>query len=168
MQESAQAALSYVRSRADELGLERDFYQRVDIHIHVPEGATPKDGPSAGITMATALVSALTKIPVRNDLAMTGEVTLRGRILPIGGLKEKVLAAHRGGIKTVLIPAENEKDIKEIPPTILRTVKIETVDHMDQVLRRALVLEHPQDFLKRARAAAGGGAPAVCGAGSRG
>jgi len=149
MQESAQAALSYVRSRADELGLERDFYQRVDIHIHVPEGATPKDGPSAGITMATALVSALTKIPVRNDLAMTGEVTLRGRILPIGGLKEKVLAAHRGGIKTVLIPAENEKDIREIPQTILRNIKIETVDHMDQVLRRALVLENPQDFLKR-------------------
>jgi ATP-dependent Lon protease len=149
MQESAQAALSYVRSRADELGLERDFYQRVDIHIHVPEGATPKDGPSAGITMATALASALTKIPVRNDLAMTGEVTLRGRILPIGGLKEKVLAAHRGGIKIVLIPAENEKDIREIPPTILRTVKIETVDHMDQVLRRALVLENPQAFLKR-------------------
>jgi ATP-dependent Lon protease len=149
MQESAQAALSYVRSRADELGLERDFYQRVDIHIHVPEGATPKDGPSAGITMATALVSALTKIPVRNDLAMTGEVTLRGRILPIGGLKEKVLAAHRGGIKTVLIPAENEKDIKEIPPAILRSVKIVPVDHMDQVLRRALVLENPQDFLKK-------------------
>jgi ATP-dependent Lon protease len=154
MQESAQAALSYVRSRADELGLDRDFYQRVDIHIHVPEGATPKDGPSAGITMATALVSALTKIPVRNDLAMTGEVTLRGRILPIGGLKEKVLAAHRGGIKTVLIPAENEKDIREIPPTILRAVKIETVDHMDQVLRRALVLEKPQDFLKKAVASA--------------
>jgi len=149
MQESAQAALSYVRSRADELGLERDFYQRVDIHIHVPEGATPKDGPSAGITMATALVSALTKIPVRNDLAMTGEVTLRGRILPIGGLKEKVLAAHRGGIKVVLIPAENEKDVREIPPTILRSIKIEPVDHMDQVLRRALVLENPQDFLKR-------------------
>ena len=149
MQESAQAALSYVRSRADELGLERDFYQRVDIHIHVPEGATPKDGPSAGITMATALVSALTKIAVRNDLAMTGEVTLRGRILPIGGLKEKVLAAHRGGIKTVLIPAENEKDIKEIPPAILRTVRIELVEHMDQVLRRALVLEKPQEFLKK-------------------
>ncbi len=149
MQESAHAALSYVRSRAEELGLERDFYQRVDIHIHVPEGAIPKDGPSAGITMATSLVSALTKIPVRNDLAMTGEVTLRGRILPIGGLKEKVLAAHRGGIKTVLIPAENEKDIKEIPPTVLRTVTIELVEHMDQVLRRALVLPSPGDFLKK-------------------
>jgi ATP-dependent Lon protease len=150
MQESAQAALSYVRSRAEELGLERDFYQRVDIHIHVPEGAIPKDGPSAGITMATSLVSALTKAPVRHDLAMTGEVTLRGRILPIGGLKEKVLAAHRGGIKTVLIPAENEKDIREIPPTILRSVTIRLVDHMDQVLRQALVLDHPDDFLRKA------------------
>jgi len=149
MQESAQAALSYVRSRAEELGLERDFYQRVDIHIHVPEGAIPKDGPSAGITMATSLVSALTKVPVRHDLAMTGEVTLRGRILPIGGLKEKVLAAHRGGIKTVLIPAENEKDIKEIPPTILRSITIKLVDHMDQVLRQALVLDHPDDFLRK-------------------
>jgi len=149
MQESAHAALSYVRSRADELGLDRDFYQRVDIHIHVPEGATPKDGPSAGITMATAVVSALTKIPVRNDLAMTGEVTLRGRILPIGGLKEKVLAAHRGGIKTVLIPAENEKDIKEIPAAILRAIDIHLVWHMDEVLRRALVLDHPEEFLRK-------------------
>jgi len=149
MQESAQAALSYVRSRAEELGLERDFYQRVDIHIHVPEGATPKDGPSAGITMATALVSALTKIAVRNDIAMTGEVTLRGRILPIGGLKEKVLAAHRGGIKTVLIPAENEKDVHDVPPTVLKNVSIKLVDHMDQVLRQALVLESPEEFLKK-------------------
>jgi ATP-dependent Lon protease len=149
MQESAQAALSYVRSRAEELGLERDFYQRVDIHIHVPEGATPKDGPSAGITMATSLVSALIKVPVRNDLAMTGEVTLRGRILPIGGLKEKVLAAHRGGIKIVLIPSENEKDIREIPPTVLKSVTIQLVDHMDQVLRRALVLDRPEEFLKK-------------------
>jgi ATP-dependent Lon protease len=149
MQESAQAALSYVRSRAEELGLERDFYQRMDIHIHVPEGAIPKDGPSAGITMATALVSALTKIPIRHDLAMTGEVTLRGRVLPIGGLKEKVLAAHRGGIKIVLIPAENEKDIKEIPATILRTISIALVDHMDQVLRQALVLDNPDAFLKK-------------------
>ncbi|MBY0277097.1 endopeptidase La [Candidatus Binatia bacterium] len=149
MQESAQAAMSYVRSRADDLGLERDFYQKIDIHIHVPEGATPKDGPSAGITLATALVSALTRIPVRFDLAMTGEVTLRGRVLPIGGLKEKVLAAHRGGIKHILIPAENEKDISEIPPSILKTVTIEMVEHMDEVLRKALVLEHPENFLKK-------------------
>ncbi len=145
MQESAQAALSYVRSRADELGLERDFYQNVDIHIHVPEGAIPKDGPSAGITMATALVSALTQVPVRHDLAMTGEVTLRGRVLPIGGLKEKVLAAHRGGIKTVLIPAENEKDILGHPANDpARRVELSLVDHMDQVLRKALVLDDPE------------------------
>jgi ATP-dependent Lon protease len=149
MQESAQAALSYVRSRADELGLERDFYQNIDLHIHVPEGAIPKDGPSAGITMATALVSALTKAPVRHDLAMTGEVTLRGRVLPIGGLKEKVLAAHRAGIKTVLIPAENEKDILEIPAQVLRSVELVLVDHMDQVLRRALVLNNPDDLFRK-------------------
>jgi ATP-dependent Lon protease len=150
MQESAQAAMSYVRSRATELGLKKDFYQHVDIHIHVPEGATPKDGPSAGITMATALVSALSKIPVRHDVAMTGEVTLRGRVLPIGGLKEKVLAAHRGGIKTVLVPTENEKDIREIPATILKTVNLELVDHMDQVLRKSLVLSDPDRFLRAA------------------
>ncbi|MBI1815767.1 MAG: endopeptidase La [Deltaproteobacteria bacterium] len=149
MQESAQAALSYVRSRAEELGLERNFYQQVDIHIHVPEGAIPKDGPSAGVTMATALVSALTKIPARHDVAMTGEVTLRGRVLPIGGLKEKVLAANRAGIKTVLIPAENEKDIEEIPPTILRAIRIELVEHMDQVLRQALLLSDPNSFLAK-------------------
>ncbi len=149
MQESAQAAMSYVRSRADDLGLERDFYQKIDVHIHVPEGATPKDGPSAGITLATSLVSALIRIPVRADLAMTGEVTLRGRVLPIGGLKEKVLAAHRGGIKHILIPAENEKDISEIPPSILKTVTIELVEHMDDVLRKALVLEDPESFLKK-------------------
>jgi len=148
MQESAQAALSYVRSRAEELGLERDFYQKIDIHIHVPEGAIPKDGPSAGITMATALVSALTRIPVRHDIAMTGEVTLRGFVLPIGGLKEKVLAAHRGGIKRILIPVENEKDIQEIPPTILKSVTIELVEHMDHVLRKALVLENPEAYLR--------------------
>jgi ATP-dependent Lon protease len=149
MQESAQAALSYVRSRGEELGLDRDFYQRIDLHIHVPEGAIPKDGPSAGITMATALVSALTRTPVRHDVAMTGEVTLRGRVLPIGGLKEKVLAAHRAGVKTVLIPTENEKDILEIPGNILRTVNIVLVDHMDQVLRKALVLADPEAFLRK-------------------
>ena len=147
MQESAHAAMSYVRSRADELGLERDFYQKVDVHIHVPEGGIPKDGPSAGITMATAVVSALTRYPVRSDVAMTGEITLRGRVLPIGGLKEKVLAAHRGGIKTVLIPLENEKDIREIPAVILKTVQLELVDHMDQVLKRALVVPDPETFL---------------------
>ncbi len=149
MQESAQAALSYVRSRADELGLERDFYQKIDIHIHVPEGAIPKDGPSAGITMATALVSALTRVPVRHDLAMTGEVTLRGYVLPIGGLKEKVLAAHRGGIKRILIPVENQKDIQEIPAVILKSVSIELVEHMDHVLRKALVLEDPEAYLRK-------------------
>jgi ATP-dependent Lon protease len=147
MQESARAAMSYVRSRAHELGLARDFYQKIDIHIHIPEGAIPKDGPSAGITMATALVSALTRQPVRHDLAMTGEVTLRGCVLPIGGLKEKVLAAHRAGMKTVLCPAENAKDLKEIPQTVLKSVKLQCVSHMDDVLRAALVLDDPENFL---------------------
>ncbi len=147
MQESAQAALSYVRSRSDELGLDKDFYQSIDIHLHIPEGAIPKDGPSAGVTMATALVSALAKIPVRHDVAMTGEITLRGRVLPIGGLKEKILAAHRGGIKRVLIPAENEKDLQDVPATVLKAIQIETVDHVDEVLRKALVLSDPDRFL---------------------
>jgi ATP-dependent Lon protease len=147
MQESAHAAMSYVRSRADRFGLVKNFYQKLDTHIHIPEGAIPKDGPSAGITMATAITSALLKIPVRSNLAMTGEITLRGRILPIGGLKEKVLAAHRAGIKTILIPKENEKDIKEIPPKILNSVELILVEHMDEVLRKALVLEDPNRFL---------------------
>ncbi len=148
MQESAQAALSYVRSRAEKLGLEKDFYQKIDLHIHVPEGAVPKDGPSAGIAITTSIVSALTGEPVRRDVAMTGEITLRGRILPIGGLKEKILAAHRGNISRVLIPQENEKDLKDIPGKILRTLKIIPADHMDEVLKEALALKDPQSFMK--------------------
>src|SRR5262249_19588832 len=137
MQESAQAAMSYVRSRAHELGLPRDFYQNIDVHIHVPEGAIPKDGPSAGVTLCTSLVSALTRLPVRHDGAMPGEITLRGRVLPIGGLKEKVMAAHRAGIKKVLVPAENVQDIKEIPKIILKEIEIQPVEHLDQVLQQA-------------------------------
>ncbi len=140
MQESAQAALSYVRSRAARLGIETDFYQNLDIHVHVPEGGIPKDGPSAGITMATSIVSALTRIPARSDLAMTGEITLRGRVLPIGGLKEKIMAAHRGLLKRVLIPKENAKDLKDVPGKILQEIEIEVVEHMDEVLRHALTI----------------------------
>jgi ATP-dependent Lon protease len=148
MQESAQAALSYVRSKAEFLGLAAEFYRTIDIHVHVPEGAIPKDGPSAGITMATSIVSALLKIPVRREVAMTGEITLRGRVLPIGGLKEKIIAAHRHQMKTVLIPRDNEKDIKEIPARILKAVELVTVEHMDEVLKKALVLEDPESLFK--------------------
>ena len=143
MQESTQAAMSYVRSRAERLGLERGFHQKVDIHIHVPEGATPKDGPSAGIAISTAIVSALIRKPVKHDVAMTGEITLRGRVLPIGGLKEKILAAHRGKVKTVIIPHENEKDLKEIRDSILKDIKIKVVEHMDDVLDAAIVSDVP-------------------------
>jgi ATP-dependent Lon protease len=139
MKESIQAAMTVVRSRAASLGIDPDFYQQLDAHVHVPEGATPKDGPSAGVGMCTALVSALTKIPVRAAVAMTGEITLRGTVLPIGGLKEKLLAAHRGGIETVIIPAENEKDLAEIPKNILRKLKIKPVSTIDEVLNIALV-----------------------------
>jgi ATP-dependent Lon protease len=138
MQESMDAAMTVVRSRAQALGLEPDFYQKNDVHLHMPEGATPKDGPSAGIGMCTALVSALTRIPVRSDVAMTGEITLRGEVLPIGGLKEKLLAAHRGGIETVLIPVDNEKDLVEIPDNIKGGLKIKPVKWIDEVFQLAL------------------------------
>lgn len=139
MQESAQAALSYIRSRADTLGLEKNFYEEIDIHIHVPEGAIPKDGPSAGIAMATALASALTRTAVRKDVTMTGEITLRGRVLPVGGIKEKMLAAHRAGIKYILMPADNRKDLSDIPENVRRKVEVKMVEHMDEVMELALV-----------------------------
>jgi ATP-dependent Lon protease len=139
MQESVQAAKSYLRSRAPELGLKPTIFDRLDIHVHVPEGATPKDGPSAGIAMFTSILSALTGIPVKCAVAMTGEITLRGRVLPIGGLKEKLLAAHRGGIKTVLIPQENEKDLAEIPDNVKRGINIIPVATVDEVLEHTLV-----------------------------
>ena len=141
MKESAQAAVSYVRSRADQLNIDNKFYKEKDIHVHVPEGAIPKDGPSAGISICTSIISALAGKPVHREIAMTGEITLRGRILPIGGLKEKLLAAMRGGIKKVIIPRENEKDLKEIPAAILNQMEIVAVEHMDEVLYHALVVE---------------------------
>jgi ATP-dependent Lon protease len=143
MQESAQAAISYIRSRAERMGMDRDFYQKVDIHIHVPEGATPKDGPSAGITMATALVTALTRIPTRRDVAMTGEITLRGKVLAIGGVKEKVLAAHRAGVKTIVLPKDNEKDLVDIPKNVLDVLNLYLVETMDEVLKIALTERLP-------------------------
>ncbi|HEU4950258.1 MAG TPA: endopeptidase La [Candidatus Deferrimicrobiaceae bacterium] len=157
MQESASAALSCIRTRAELMGIEKEFYQKNDIHIHVPEGATPKDGPSAGITMATALASALLRVPARNDLAMTGEITLRGRVLPIGGVKEKLLAAHRGGIKTVILPLENEKDLAEVPAKIKNSLEIHFVRHMDEVM--ALAIDLPKE--RKAPPAEDGTPPSV-------
>ena len=152
MTESAKAALSYVRSRADVLGLDPRFYRKVDIHVHVPSGATPKDGPSAGITLVTSIASALLGIPVRNDVAMTGEISLRGRVLPIGGLREKLLAARRGGMKRIIMPRDNEKDLKEVPDEVLRDLEIVFVDHVDDVLPQALDATPEEIFSGRATA----------------
>jgi len=148
MQESANAAMSYIRSRAKQLGLTSDFHTKVDVHIHVPDGSTPKDGPSAGITLATTIASALTRIPVRSNVAMTGEITLRGRVLPIGGLKEKLIAALRGGVDTVIVPRENEKDLKDLPAVIRKNLTIIPVEHMDEVLQHALAVDNPEHFLE--------------------
>jgi len=145
MQESAQAALTYVRARAGKFGLPEGFYKETDIHVHVPEGAIPKDGPSAGIAIATSIASAFIRQKVRGDLAMTGEITLRGRVLPIGGLKEKLLAAHRGNIRTVIIPKDNEKDLADVPANVLKHMKIILVEHVDEVLKHALISEQESE-----------------------
>jgi len=154
MQESAQAALSYTRSHAAALGVKKSQFDKLDIHIHVPEGAIPKDGPSAGITIATALVSALSKRPVHRELGMTGEITLRGRILGIGGLREKVLAAHRAGLKTVVLPKQNEKDLQDIPRRVRKDLEFIFVDRMDEVLPIALMPPPPARRRKSPRSGA--------------
>ncbi|HZK01226.1 MAG TPA: S16 family serine protease, partial [Anaerovoracaceae bacterium] len=141
MQESAKAGISYIRSKAKELGIEENFYKEKDLHIHIPEGATPKDGPSAGVTMCISVISALTGIPVKKNLAMTGEVTLRGNVLAVGGIREKVLAAHRAGITNVILPKENMADIDDIPSKVRRKIKFVLVDTLDQILKEALVKE---------------------------
>ena len=162
MQESAQAAMSYVRSKAEEFGIQKDFHRRTDVHVHVPEGSIPKDGPSAGITLATALVSNLASVPTRRDVAMTGEITLRGKVLPIGGVKEKVLAAHRAGVKTIILPKDNEKDLADIPKPVLDVLEMHLVESMDEVLKIALAeplvsLLSAGDGAESAAAADGGG-----------
>jgi len=138
MQESAKAAFSYVRSRWQQLGLKKEFYKNLDVHIHVPEGAVPKDGPSAGAAITMALISAFTKKPTKREVGMTGEITLRGRILEIGGIKEKVLAAHRAGLKTIILPKDNKKDLEEIPKNVKKDIKFVFVSHMDEVIKIAL------------------------------
>jgi ATP-dependent Lon protease len=148
MKESCSAAMSYVRSRGPLFGFDKEYYANIDIHIHLPEGATPKDGPSAGIALTTSIVSAITKIPVKRTVAMTGEISLRGKVLAIGGLKEKILAAHRGGIKTIICPKENEKDLKDIPKEVLKELKVILVDHVDQVLINALDIKNPKELFK--------------------
>jgi ATP-dependent Lon protease len=161
MQESAQAAMSYVRSRAEAFGIQKDFNRRNDLHIHVPEGAIPKDGPSAGITMATALVSVLTRVPTRKDVAMTGEITLRGKVLPIGGVKEKVLAAHRAGVKNIILPKENEKDLADIPKPVLDVLNVYMVETMDEVLKIAMAEPLPPPIVSEGAAAAAAAAAVV-------
>jgi ATP-dependent Lon protease len=150
MKESAGAALSYVRARSAALGIDREFYKNRDVHLHIPAGGTPKDGPSAGIAIATAIVSALTGVPVRGDIAMTGEVTLRGRVLPIGGLKEKAVAAHRNGVRHVIIPAENQREVDDIPEEVRAAVRFHPVRSMDEVLALALVHDDASRSLSRA------------------
>ena len=139
MQESAKAGVSYIRSVSKELGIDGDFYKENDLHIHIPEGATPKDGPSAGVTMCTAIISTLTGIPVRKDVAMTGEITLRGKVLPVGGIREKVLAAHRAGIKKVLLPSENAVDIEEIPANVRKKLEFVLISNVSEALEHALI-----------------------------
>ena len=148
MKESCSAAMSYVRSRGPLFGLDKEYYSNIDVHIHFPDGATPKDGPSAGVALTTSIVSSMMKIPVKRTVAMTGEISLRGKVLPIGGLKEKILAAHRGGIKTIICPKENEKDLKDIPKEVLKELKIILVDHVDQVLINALDIKNPKELFK--------------------
>jgi ATP-dependent Lon protease len=152
MKESCSAAMSYVRSRGPLFGFDKEYFSNVDVHIHLPEGAVPKDGPSAGIALTTSIVSAITKIPVKRTVAMTGEISLRGKVMPIGGLKEKILAAHRGGIKMIICPKENEKDLKDIPKEVLRELKVILVDHVDQVLINALDIKSPKDLFKNMKA----------------
>ena len=154
MRESGQAALSYARARATPLGLDRWFHRDIDVHVHIPEGAMPKDGPSAGITMATALVSALTGVPTRADVAMTGEITLRGTVLPIGGLTEKLVAARRAGVRTVIVPRGNEKDLGEVPEEVRADLEFVIVETMDEVLEHALERASPDEAALPAAAAA--------------